>query len=64
MQEGIGRAVNAYLFAECFQLFSVDVVPYQLHIVPVRDDAMFEGIFYLQQPSQLLCPLSNEGVAF
>lgn len=61
----VGYAASVvYLFTERLELFSVDVVPYQLHIIPICDDAMLQGVLDLQQSSQLLCSFSNECVAF
>lgn len=47
-QHGLTSA-STYLFTQCFELIRVYVLPYLLHIIPVGDDAMLEGISDLQE---------------
>lgn len=56
------RHGETHVLAHCLQFLCVDILPYPLHVVPVRNYAVLQWIVDLQQPSQLLCPRSDEDV--
>ena len=43
-----------HLLAERAQLLRINPVPYALHVVPVRHDAVFHGVLDLQQTPEFL----------
>ena len=56
---------ESYLFAESFEALVIYVSPDLLHVIPVCDDAMFEGVPDLEQPSEFCRRLlSNEDFPF
>ena len=46
-----GRVV--YLFTERLETLVVDIGPYLLHIIPICDDTVLQGVSDLEQAAQL-----------
>ena len=55
---------ETHLLAKRAQLFCINPIPYTLHVVPVGHDAVFHGVFDLQQPPEFLGFPANENVPF
>ncbi len=51
-----------YLLTQRLQLIRIDILPYPLHILPIRHYPMLQRIFDLQQPSQFLRSVSDERI--
>ena len=54
---------KSYLLTQRLQLIRINILPNPLHIIPIRDNAMLQRVFDLQQSPQLLRPVANERVA-
>lgn len=57
-----GCAWITHIFADSLQAFRVDILPYPLHVIPVCDDAVLQGIIDLEQPPILLRLRSDEQI--
>src|ERR1700712_5270965 len=56
---------GTYIFAQCFQPFCINVLPYPLHVIPVCDNPMLQGVVYFEEPPNFaLCASSDEYVSF
>ena len=58
------KSRKSYLLTQSLELIRVNILPNPLHIIPVRDNAMFERIPDLQQTPQFLRSVADEDVAF